>query len=106
MAAKIEEKMEGKQTGYVPEGKIGSLSKEVGVLALYSVLETCNHLKEDKVEVRTLLQPHLIKTQVLIETLVPKQTFLFGPYSFKVRLRLSGRSAMTFSTFPAGLATV
>lgn len=46
----------------VPEGKIGCLGKEVGALALYSMLETCNHLKDDRVEVRTLLEPHLIKT--------------------------------------------
>lgn len=47
------------KVGYVPEGKIVGLGKEA---ALYSMLETCNHLKEDKVEVRTLLEPHLIKT--------------------------------------------
>lgn len=62
--------MEKNQNGvHVPEGKM------VGVLALYSTLETCNHLKEDRVEVSTLLEPHLIKTKYLIETLVPRQTF-------------------------------
>lgn len=42
--------------------KRDSLEKKVGELVLYSMLETYNHLKVDKVEVRTLVEPHLIKT--------------------------------------------
>lgn len=49
--------------------------KSVGVLVLHSTLETCNHLKEDRLEESALLEPHLIKTKCLIETLVPRQTF-------------------------------
>lgn len=45
------------------------------MFVLPSALETCHHLKEDRLEARTLLQPHLIKTKELIETLVPRQTF-------------------------------
>lgn len=70
-----EEKKKIQRGGYAPEGKIVGSGEEVGAPKLYSMLETCNHLKEDKVEARTLLEPHLIKTQDLIETLVPKQTF-------------------------------
>lgn len=56
------EKKKSKGGFNVPECKIGGLGKEVCALALYSMLEICNHLKEDRVEVRTLLEPHLIKT--------------------------------------------
>lgn len=62
MTARGKEKKNQKGRVNVPEGKIGGSGKEVGVLVLYSMLETCNHLKEDRVEVRALLQPHLIKT--------------------------------------------